>query len=455
MAIRYADVFRAFAMVLMFGLVANAQQLQQSSPSQGRYATGGWTASSPNRVAPQKHGVVNQAAAHQNYSARFVPQENLSGLPAFPDSSAGSVGVAPPALPDGFPGGSLSDMDSGPGTLSAVEIPVTPPDLQTGPMSSPASSPSIDRRGQIMPTTNPLSLGSEPRVLPPHDPTASLRSGAPAASIPASQPFDGSRPSAGISMPMMGETGFSGASSSPLRPVEQMAQPASHSEQGNSELRVKQGGRTGAVLPQRQIVPNQADTRPRLPAQAITTAQPFVSPARPRGNYATRPINPAFYQMAAFQRGAPTNVAIGTYPRSAYPGNSQGQAAVTRPAANLAQQQYTPARFTSNASPMQATTVATTQQQARQNPGFYQTAFTQQCNEPGFPSTGINGTYVPPTITPGGAPGLYAPSNAGYQPLFTLGQENYNVALGRGIVGQPTVYVAGQPVRNFFRYVFP
>jgi hypothetical protein len=84
----------------------------------------------------------------------------------------------------------------------------------------------------------------------------------------------------------------------------------------------------------------------------------------------------------------------------------------------------------------------------------------QQCNPAGvMPIGGVPGgapyTYAPPTVTPNMAPGLYAPNNSGWRPLFTLGQENYNAQLGRGLFGQPTAYVSGQPVRNFFRYVFP
>ncbi len=67
------------------------------------------------------------------------------------------------------------------------------------------------------------------------------------------------------------------------------------------------------------------------------------------------------------------------------------------------------------------------------------------------PSSG-SGSSV---IMPSSAPQLYSQNNAGWRPLFTLGQENYNVQLGRGIIGQPTVYVTGQPVRNFLRYLFP
>ena len=73
----------------------------------------------------------------------------------------------------------------------------------------------------------------------------------------------------------------------------------------------------------------------------------------------------------------------------------------------------------------------------------------------GVPVGGAPYSYAPPSITPNLAPGLYAPNNSGWKPLFTLGQENYNAQLGRGLFGQPTAYVNGQPFRNFFRYVFP
>lgn len=75
---------------------------------------------------------------------------------------------------------------------------------------------------------------------------------------------------------------------------------------------------------------------------------------------------------------------------------------------------------------------------------------------PVYPPAGmVPGTYVPPTLTPNLAPGAYSPNNSGYTPFFSLGQENYNVQLGRGIIGQPTVYVPGQPIRNFMRYLSP
>jgi hypothetical protein len=89
-------------------------------------------------------------------------------------------------------------------------------------------------------------------------------------------------------------------------------------------------------------------------------------------------------------------------------------------------------------------------------PGIYPTAYQCTTPAPSFPSTGaVPGAYVPPTLPPNMTPGLYTPNNSGYVPLFSLGQENYNVQLGRGIIGQPTVYVPGQPIRNFMRYLSP
>ncbi|MEZ6086832.1 MAG: hypothetical protein R3C05_02120 [Pirellulaceae bacterium] len=64
-------------------------------------------------------------------------------------------------------------------------------------------------------------------------------------------------------------------------------------------------------------------------------------------------------------------------------------------------------------------------------------------------------TPVPTAITPDLAPTAYAPNNNGYRPIIALGSPYPNVQVGRGIIGQPTVYVPGQPIRNFFRYLSP
>ena len=61
-------------------------------------------------------------------------------------------------------------------------------------------------------------------------------------------------------------------------------------------------------------------------------------------------------------------------------------------------------------------------------------------------------TYTPPAAMPPQT--VYAASNGGYTPVVGFGQGT-NAQLGRGLYGQPTAYVDGQPVRNFLRYVFP
>jgi hypothetical protein len=58
-------------------------------------------------------------------------------------------------------------------------------------------------------------------------------------------------------------------------------------------------------------------------------------------------------------------------------------------------------------------------------------------------------SYVPPTMMP------YNYRNPPYPMILGFGQKLDRAYLSRGIVGQPTAYVDGQPVRNFLRYVFP
>ncbi len=49
----------------------------------------------------------------------------------------------------------------------------------------------------------------------------------------------------------------------------------------------------------------------------------------------------------------------------------------------------------------------------------------------------------------------FASGSSTYQPLIRLTNMKPGTFLGRGIIGQPTAYVDGQPVRNLLRYVFP
>ncbi len=57
----------------------------------------------------------------------------------------------------------------------------------------------------------------------------------------------------------------------------------------------------------------------------------------------------------------------------------------------------------------------------------------------------------PPAVS--AAPVVAAP--AAYRPLMALRPLPPNYAVGRGILGQPKVFVPGQPVRNFVRYISP
>ena len=67
--------------------------------------------------------------------------------------------------------------------------------------------------------------------------------------------------------------------------------------------------------------------------------------------------------------------------------------------------------------------------------------------EPSYtiPSAGVQ---VPTTTT------TVVPSYA-YRPVTTWVEMPKTVYVGRGIIGQPTVYVPQQPVRNFFRFLSP
>lgn len=80
--------------------------------------------------------------------------------------------------------------------------------------------------------------------------------------------------------------------------------------------------------------------------------------------------------------------------------------------------------------------------------------------------TGWSG--APPTVTAPMAPGVPAagvvaadtvPMLPGtslmYRPVITLRPMPASYVVGRGLIGQPTVYVPGQPVRNFLRYISP
>ncbi|RMF37522.1 MAG: hypothetical protein D6753_17415 [Planctomycetota bacterium] len=274
----------------------------------------------------------------------------------------------------------------------------------------PALPPEGGRGGA---SAAPGTLPSAPPVLP-DVPSNGLRSGAgtgtvPAAVLQSNASVSGSRGVPAATAQLSASAGRSGSAG-------QAAPTGLRNIQG-------QGGNAAAAR-----VASPAESSPtgaRLDPRSITTGLPYVTPAP--GRYPTSPLNPVVFQTVAYQQAVPAagpagNGAAGVLPQNAQP-----------PAAGGAGWNV--------------------------QPGIYPTSY--QCApagglQPGVPSTGaVGGNFVPPTLTPNWNPNLYAPNNAGFRLLLTLGQENYNVVLGRGIIGQPTVYVPGQNIRNFLRYIFP
>ena len=146
----------------------------------------------------------------------------------------------------------------------------------------------------------------------------------------------------------------------------------------------------------------------------FVTGLPFVTPAV--GRYPTSPynggLNVPVYQAVAYQ-GRPVSTGAAGF-------STPAQLAVMP---QYQQTPYQPSVYSNNPAP-----------------GIYPTSY-QQCQVLPPPSLPVDGsvgqTYVPPTFTPNWNPNLYSGNNQGFRPLFSMGQENYNVVLGRGIVGQP------------------
>ena len=84
------------------------------------------------------------------------------------------------------------------------------------------------------------------------------------------------------------------------------------------------------------------------------------------------------------------------------------------------------------------------QQSTFQQPAFQQQPFFNTATQPRFGFQN-NNRWWNPFISGSGA----------YQPILRLANVNPSTYLGQGIIGQPTAYVGGQPIRNLFRYVFP
>ncbi len=67
------------------------------------------------------------------------------------------------------------------------------------------------------------------------------------------------------------------------------------------------------------------------------------------------------------------------------------------------------------------------------------------------------GSSANSTVTAGSSVVYPAPYYQGktYRPIIALRPMPSGYRIGRGIIGQPKVYVPGQPLRNFLRYLTP
>lgn len=358
------------------------------------------------------------------YRANFATQDGMPGLPPIPSGLGGAIGptAAMPPLPGGgnagsaFPNPSVSLPSS---SLSASNSAGVAGEDFTGQGS--AGQEYANRGAGSMPnvSNNParptpaFSLASTQRggaeVLPPRQPdfgTGSRQQGSISAQ-PATYPQ---------AVSDAGGASTSRSDSDGLRPIGQPSPNYRGDPYQNSGQFVGQNGF-------RQIGGGQS----------IASGLPYVTPPPTNtGRYATSPYSGSLYRNASYQMV------------------SAGQNNTVN--AQLASNLQAPGQPASSLVPAQNQNLP-----QYRNVGIYPTAY-QQCN-PGplnYPPPGaVPGAYVPPTYTPDVAPGVYSTNNAGYSPLFSLGQENYNVQLGRGIIGQPTVYVPSQPFRNFIRYLSP
>ncbi len=355
----------------------------------------------PAQLPPNNGSAVPSVDAASTFGgglADSIPAES------FADQTVPSIDPPTPrsTLPQNPPTGTMAPPSYGLGGLSERQpkYPGSPSSADAGYSNAPYSSPGLSGAAPMPTMSNPSS-------------------GGPAMNSMSSRNTGGRAP-AGSSGASVSAAAFN---SNELR------------SQQNSGL--DQDYRSGSTQAPSSF--SNASQSRTIPASQVATGAPFVSQPR-RGNYATVPYNPALFQHTLYERVQPQNALAG-YAR---PSSAPSQ---LRPQNSNSSQGAVRGQLASAATMQPAT------QPQPPAPGFYPTAY-QQC-APGLPPQNVNPAYVPPTITPNYAPNVYATGNAGYRPLFTLGQENYNVSLGRGIIGQPTVYVSGQPVRNFFRYLSP
>ncbi len=327
-------------------------------------------------------------------------------LPAMPPSNmsapapASTSAVLPPSMPS-------SASSSSPITNN----PVLPSPLPNSPTQLPSGTSS---RSTVPTGAPPPSQQVLPSVTTPaHTPLQS-------ASAPYTQPVSPQANSSYGSPNYNTGSSVSGSNvpvqtapytySNPTPDNSLQAQPATYGQtapySGNSSLRSIQSGNASQ---------SRSTTSGPSNAPQVTSGYPHVSAAP--GNYLTSPINRSIFRNASYQTTAQV--------QPNRPGTLASNSQIVPTQANVP----TASVYPNNTYPCA--------------PG-------QTYPPPGA----VPGTSVPPTVTANMAPNVYA-NNAGCKPLISLGQQNYNVQLGRGIIGQPVAYVPGQGVRNFFRYIFP
>ena len=396
--------YRSWAAVLgaiLWGAASVIAQAPQSPTNPPRRYDGWQSAAASSAAEAGTKQAYFQASGSQLPSAQFPSDQ-------FPSDQLPS-GQLPPA---GFGGAAV------PG-----EMPSNMPPL---PNVYGASAHPTDASGMVLPAGGPQpaydQFSNPGGQLPPTDVLQASGSGlrnAPGNSQPVYPP--GALPSAGYA-----QAGNAGQ----IYPPQGYGQSAAGQTPQSSLRSIQPQGHPGAVYStvsqQQQVAHNGA----AYTIPIVSQDPRFVSPPpAPRvGNFATSPYQP--YRLAAYQ----TNPQVPAQTVQA-PLTQATQPAVVANTSTLPQYQPTVGIY----------------------PTAYQTGY-QYC-APNIPSNGVPqlvpGAVAPPTLPPNLTPQLYTPNNAGFKPLFSLGQENYNVQLGRGVIGQPTVYVPGQPVRNFLRYISP
>lgn len=91
----------------------------------------------------------------------------------------------------------------------------------------------------------------------------------------------------------------------------------------------------------------------------------------------------------------------------------------------------------------------TLQPTAVPSPSTYYTSVPPVGNAPVGCSPAISAYY------PAGSPPVVYPPYSVYRPVLPVAPVASSYYVGRGVLGQPKLYVPGQPLRNFLRYLSP